>query len=71
MGIVTDITKMEVVDNKAIVRNIKVDFPECHQWMGLYDVVEKAPPEELKVWFQAADASNQRYITWIRKLNTQ
>ena len=49
MGIVTDITKMEVVDNKAIVRNIKVDFPECHQWMGLYDVVEKAPPEELKV----------------------
>ena len=50
VGIVTDITKLEVVHNSIMIRHIKVDFPECHQWMGPYDVIEKAPPEVLKVW---------------------
>ena len=45
IGILTEITHHRLEDQRVVF----VNFPDNHQWQGLFDELAVAPDEELKV----------------------
>lgn len=72
VSIVTDITKLDA-SHAEMIRNIIVDFPENHNWIGPYDSVVKVEAEKLKVTlprntFIMHSNSNYTYIILYRRM---